>query len=201
VLAVNTTVVVVVAPVDAAPLDEVHAANVRVLHTEADASPLERARAAAEQARRTTTPYLMHDADPLAWVAEAWARRFEGQGQAGDLEVAVAETLARWRARSLELPDYYLVVDPEGIRPTLRHWFLGLLASAAPARVVTSRPSIPVVANLAKLHTGRWWPDLDHILADLDHVVPEQAGQLVGAVSPAVLVEPSELVGPGEALG
>ena len=38
VLAVNTTVVVVVAPVDAGPLDEVRAANVRVLHTEADAS-------------------------------------------------------------------------------------------------------------------------------------------------------------------
>jgi hypothetical protein len=194
VLAVNTTVVVVVAPVDAAPLDDVHAANVRVLHTEADAPPLERARAASEQARRTTTPYLMHDADPLAWVADAWARRFEGLGQAGELEVAVAETLARWRARSIELPDYYLVVDPEGIRPTLRHWFLGLLASTAPVRVVTGRPSIPVVANLAELRTGRWWPDLDHILADLDRVLPEQAGQLVGAVSP------TELVGPGGAM-
>ncbi len=177
-LAVNTTVVVVVAPADAAPLDDVHAANVRVLRTEADAAPLDRARAASEQARRTTTPYLLHDADPLAWVAETWAQRFEGQGTPGELEVAVAETLARWRARSLELPDYYLVVDPEGIRPTLRHWFLGLLASAAPARVVTSRPSLPVVDNLAGLHTGRWWPDLDRILADLDRVLPEQAGPL-----------------------
>ena len=66
--------------------------------------------------------------------------------------------------------------------------------------MVTSRPSIPVVANLAELHTGRWWPDLDRILADLDHVVPEQAGQLVGAGSPTVLVERAELVGPGEAI-
>jgi hypothetical protein len=190
VLAVNTTVVVVVAPIDAKPLDDVHAANVRVLRGEVDVAPLDRATAASEQARRTTTPYLMHDADPLAWVAEAWARRFEGQGAVGDLEVAVAETLARWRARSLELPDYYLVVDPEGLRPTLRHWFLGLLASAAPARVATSRPSLPVVANLAELHTGRWWPDLDRILADLDRVVPEQAGQLLTAVNPTGLVEP-----------
>jgi hypothetical protein len=190
VLAVNTTVVVVVAPDDAAPLDDIHAANVRVLRTEADVAPLERARAASEQARRTTTPYLMHDADPLAWVAEAWAQRFEGHGAAGDLEVAVAETLARWRARSLDLPDYYLVVDPEGIRPTLRHWFLGLLASAAPARVVTGRPSLPVVDNLALLHTGRWWPDLDRILGDLDRVLPEQTGQLGTEAGPTQLVQP-----------
>jgi hypothetical protein len=178
VLAANTTVVVVVAPGEASPLDGIHAANVRVLRTGADGDPLDRARTASKQARRTTTPYLLHDADPLAWVAETWAQRFEGQGVVGDLEVAVAETLARWRARTIDLPDYYLVVDPEGLRPTLRHWFLGLLAAAAPARVVTGRPETPVVANLADLHTGRWWPDLDLMLSDLDRVVPEQAGQL-----------------------
>lgn len=189
-LAVNTTVVVVVAPIDVTPLDDVHAANVRVLRTGADAEPLDRAQAAVEQARRTTTPYLMHDADPLAWVAEAWARRFEGQGAVGDLEVAVAETLARWRGRSLELPDYYLVVDPEGLRPTLRHWFLGLLASAAPARVLTTRPSIPVADNLSDLRTGPWWPDLDRLLANLDRVLPEQAGQLATAVETDGLIEP-----------
>jgi hypothetical protein len=190
VIAVNTTVVVVVAPPDVDPLDHLHATNVRVLRPEPDAPPLDRASAAWEQARRTTAPYLIHDADPLAWVADVWARRFEGQGVAGDLEVAVAETLARWRARSIELPDYYVVVDPEGLRPTLRHWFLGLLGSTAPPRVVTNPPTVPVVSSLAQLHTGRWWPDLDRMLADLDRVIPEQAGPLLAAPEPTALVKP-----------
>jgi hypothetical protein len=34
-------------------------------------------------------------------------------GPTGELEVAVAETLQRWRARAIELPDYDLVLNPE----------------------------------------------------------------------------------------
>lgn len=181
VLSVNTTVIAVVAPPAAGtghadPLDDVRGTNVRVLRTDADAPALERAIKAWEQARRTSTPYLLHDADPLAWVADAWAKRFEGPNVAGDLEVAVAETLARWRARSLDLPDYYLVVDPEGLSPVLRHWFLGVLASAAPTRVVTGRPEAPAVDRLVDLRPGPWWPELDRLLADLDRILPEQAG-------------------------
>jgi hypothetical protein len=181
VLSVNTTVIALVAPPaagtgDAGPLDDVRATNVRVLRIDADAPALERAASAYEQARRTRTPYLLHDADPLAWVADAWAERFEGPNVAGALEVAVAETLARWRARSLDLPDYYLVVDPEGFSPVLRHWFLGVLGSAAPRRVVTGRPEAPVVDRLVDLRPGPWWPDLDRLLADLDRILPEQAG-------------------------
>jgi hypothetical protein len=112
----------------------------------------------------------------LAWVAEAWARRFDAQDTAGDLEVAVAETVARWRGRSLDLPDYYLVVDPESLRPTLRHWYLGVIGSAAPARVVTGRPGTPVIDQLPGLRPGPWWPELDRILADIERVVPDQAG-------------------------
>ena len=139
-LRVNTTVVAAVAPTtgDASPLDHVRAANVRVLRPDTDVAALDRAVVAWEQARRTSAPYLLHDADPLAWVADAWARRFQEEGSAGDLEVAVTETLARWRARSLDLPDYYLLADPEGLSPIIRHWFLGLLGSAAPSRVVTA---------------------------------------------------------------
>ena len=186
----NTTVVAVVVPPDAAPLDDVRAANVRVVRTEGDAPALERATAVWEQARRITAPYLVHDADPLAWVAEAWTRRFDGQGLPGDLEVAVAETLARWRARSLDLPDYYLVVDPEALSPTQRHWFLGFLGSAAPVRVVPGRPSVPVVDLLADLRPGPWWPDLDRMLADIDQVAPVQVGPLAPATSPAELIAP-----------
>jgi hypothetical protein len=30
--------------------------------------------------------------------------------------------------------------------------------------------------QLGELPTGPWWPDLDRLLADIDHVLPEQAG-------------------------
>ena len=172
------------------PLDDVHAANVRVVRSDADAPAFDRTAAVWEQARRTTAPYLVHDADPLGPVAEAWARRFEGQGVAGDLEVAVAATLARWRARSLDLPDYYLVMDAEELRPTLRHWFLGVMGSAAPTRVVAGRSSVPVVDQLTELRPGPWWPELDRILDGLDRVIPEQAGSLAAASAPAELIEP-----------
>ncbi len=37
----------------------------------------------------------------------------------------------------VELPDYYLVLDPESWAPTRRHWYLGVLARSA--RVVPDR--------------------------------------------------------------
>ena len=85
---------------------------------------------------RAHSPYLVHDADPLAAVGDAWVRRYDEQGPIGELEVAVAETLARWRVGSIELPDYYLVLDAEAWGATRRHWYLGVLHGAAPARVV-----------------------------------------------------------------
>jgi hypothetical protein len=192
VLRVNTTVVAVVAPSaeDESPLEYVHAANVRIVRPDLQEPALERAVMACDQARRTSTPYLLHDADPLGWVADAWSRRFEEQGSAGDLEVAVSETLARWRARSLDLPDYYLLTDPEGLSPVLRHWFLGLLGSAAPSRVVTARAGSPVIEQLADLRPGPWWPDLDSVLAGIDRVLPEQLGGSGTPSGEAELVEP-----------
>lgn len=191
-LAVNTTVVAVVGPGDGVALDRVRAANVRVVQPDADAPALERAVKAWDEARRTSQPYAVHDADPLAWVAGAWTRLFDGEGAAGELEVATAETLARWRARSLDLPDYYLVVDPESLPATRRHWFMGVLAGAAPARVVPAPPDTAIVDCLDSLPSGPWWPSLDRIVARLDHVVPDQAGaikappdQPTGVIRPA----------------
>ncbi len=177
-LAVNTTVLTVVAPGDATPLEGVRATNVRVLRTDPDASLLDRAVTACAEAGHTATPYLLHDADPLAAVADAWTRRFDGTGVAGDLELAVAATLARWRARSLDFPDYYLVADPEGFGPTMRHWYLGVLATAAPTRVVALRPATSLVDQRPELATGPWWPSLDRLLADVDRLVPDQVGPL-----------------------
>jgi hypothetical protein len=108
-------------------------------------------------------------------VADAWVRRYDQQGPPGELELAVSDTLTRWRARTIELPDYYLLLDPASWDPTRRHWFLGLLHRAAPARVVPAATTADQLqARIATLASGRWWPDLDRLLADIDRVVPDR---------------------------
>jgi hypothetical protein len=151
------------------------APNIRVELPDPAAPPLERAVAAWQAATGTQLPYLVHDADPLALVADAWVRRFDEQGPAGELEVAVRETVGRWRAKAIELPDYYLLLDPGSWGPTRRHWYLGLLHRVAPSRVVLSDAADKVSASIASLPSGRWWPELDRLLADVDRVVPDQA--------------------------
>lgn len=185
------------------------AANVRAVLPDQDAPPLDRAVEAWREAKGAHIPYLVHDADPLATVADAWVQRFDqpagrgwagegergafaggrgwmgegergafagGRGWAGELEVAVSETVARWRARSIELPDYYLVLDAESLGATTRHWYLGVLHRAAPVRVVpVAATPTEVIARLSHLPAGRWWPDLDQLLSGIDRVVPDRA--------------------------
>jgi hypothetical protein len=173
---ISTTVVGLVGE-RARPVAEAldRAANIRVELPDAAAPPLDRAVAAWQAATGTKAPYLVHDADPLALVADAWVRRYDQQGPAGELEVAVRDTLGRWRSRAIELPDYYVVLDAESWGATRRHWFLGLLHRAAPSRVVPVEGGADQVqAHIATLASGRWWPDLDRLLADVDQVVPDR---------------------------
>jgi hypothetical protein len=189
VLKVNTTVIAVIAPPGVDPLDGVGAANVRVRRPDPDLPALDRAVAVWDQARGTAVPYLLHDADPLAVTADTWVARFEGGGTPGALEVAVATTLARWRARSLDLPDYYLLASPDELGPVRQQWFVGFLGAAAPNRVVTVRPGVSLLDHLSDLRPGPWWPELDRLLAGADHFVPD-TGELVAATGAARLVAP-----------
>lgn len=172
----------VLALVGALPVDELRAlvgalgkaANVRAVVPDPEAAPLDRAVAAWGEAARAHIPYLVHDADPLAEVAAAWVDRWDGAGDIGRLEVAVQAVLQRWRARSLELPDYYLLVDAEALPPTARHWYLGVLAGTAPHRVVVAGADPgEAVRAVRGLRAGRWWPELDALLADVDRRVPD----------------------------
>jgi hypothetical protein len=87
----------------------------------------------------------------------------------------VRETLSRWRARTIDLPDYYIVLDPGSWEATRRHWYLGLLHRAAPSRVVPADPAADQVqARIGNLASGRWWPELDRLLAEVDRVVPDR---------------------------
>lgn len=154
-----------------AGLDQLH--NVRaIVRGERGASEV------MELAGRSAATYVVHDADPLAGVAAAWAGYFDGTGVVGALEVAIEQALGELRAGRLVLPDYYLVLEPDELTQTWRHWWLGVLAGAAPVRVVpVSASSAAVAQELGRLAAGRWWPaDLEGWLRALPKVVPDQAG-------------------------
>src|SRR5919206_3563947 len=106
---ISTTVVGLVGE-RARPVAEAldRAANIRVELPDPGVAPLDRAVTAWQAATSTQAPYLVHDADPLALVADAWVRRYDQRGPAGELELAVRETLSRWRAGTIDLPDYYI---------------------------------------------------------------------------------------------
>ena len=173
---VSTTVVCVVGADDVTVDALRQKANIVVYQPDPSAPAMERAVAAWELARRTHSAYFVHDADPLISVADAWGRYFQGSGPVGELEVVVSETLARWRAGSLELPDYYLVCSVEEWPASRRHWYLGLLAGACAFRVVTATEQPDLAYKLPALPAGRWWPELDRLLAGVERRPPDQAG-------------------------
>jgi hypothetical protein len=154
-----------------AGLDALH--NVRAMRT-GDRTPAEVTAALSG----ASTTYVVHDADPLADVRDAWVGFFDEAAPAGGLEVAIEATLGALTTERVLLPDYYIVLDPEGMPPTRRHWWLGVLAGAAPARVVPAPASVVAVSEvLGHLAAGRWWPaDLAEWLRALPKIVPDQAG-------------------------
>jgi hypothetical protein len=150
------------------------AGRIRSVAVDPELPPLERAALAQRGTAGAGAALAVHDADPLAAVVDAWVRLFDGAGAAGELEVARGAALARWRARAVELPDYYLLLDPDAWDATRRHWYLGVLSAAAPPRVVPLRTTAEVQAALRRLPAGRWWPPLDRLLADVEHQVPDR---------------------------
>ena len=159
------------------------ATNVVPVSVDHDDPRLDRAVATWSEAIRAHTPYLVHDADPLAAVADAWVRHYDEQGPIGELEVAVSETLARWRVGSIELPDYYLVLDAEAWAATRRHWYLGVMHRAAPARVLPVPDVDAAARTLRRLGAGAWWPDLDVMLDGIERVVPDRLSPSAGVTA------------------
>ncbi len=171
----SATVVALVGPGSDRVLGTVgRAGRVRAVAVDRGLAPLERAIAAQRLSGGDGAPVTVHDADPLAAVVDAWVARFDGTGAAGDLEVQVGAAVAGWRGRSVELPDYYVLLDPDAWDRTRRHWYLGVLVAAAPARVVPVRSAEAAGPALANLPAGRWWPELPRLLADVDRRVPDQ---------------------------
>lgn len=146
--------------------------------------PLDRAVAAWREATGAHLPWLLHDADPLAAVAEAYRAQFD-EHQHGALEVAIHQTLVRWRAGSLSLPDYYVVAEPHELATTTRHLYLGALHDERPARV-QPLPADPeqLRRRLPRLRATRWWPELDELLDRLTRRSPDELPHPVAVDDP-----------------
>jgi hypothetical protein len=141
--------------------------------------------AAAEALRRAagiSAPYVLVAADPLGGVAEAWQAMWTVTAEAtgsDEFELRAAETLAAWRAKRFELPDYYLVLaddtapggaaDEPGAGERGADFYLGPLRSVRPNRVSVAAGASPerqadaLLGELGSLRHGPWWPSLDEV--------------------------------------
>jgi hypothetical protein len=144
--------------------------------------------AAAGTLRRAvgiTAPYVLVAADPLSQVAAAWQAMWEVTAEprgSDEFELQAAETLAAWRAKRFELPDYYLVLAEEtapsgagasgatGTGERGADFYLGPLRAVRPNRVSVAAGPSPhaqagaLLSELGSLRHGPWWPSLDEVL-------------------------------------
>ncbi|GAA1997834.1 hypothetical protein [Microbacterium pumilum] len=131
---------------------------------------------AARRLTAVSSPYVIHDADPLEHVAAAWVELFEERSTLGALEVEVENLLELFEAGAAVMPDYYLVAGPETIEGTWRHWWLGALAQRAPSRVLPVEASGAALrARLRALPASRPWPDLAW-LRQVQFEIPDRVG-------------------------
>jgi hypothetical protein len=127
------------------------------------------------------TTWVVHDADPLEHVAAAWVELFEERSTLGALEIEVETALARFEDGSSLMPDYYIVLEPQGAPDTWRHWWCGALGHHAPQRVLASpAPTTPQDAAirrlLSNLPSSRPWPDPASWLPHLQFEIPDRVG-------------------------
>src|SRR5688572_32657219 len=131
---------------------------------------------AARRLTAVSTPYVVHDADPLEHVAAAWVELYEEKATLGTLEVEVETLLGLFASGDAVMPDYYVVAGPESIEGTWRHWWLGALALRAPARVLPVEAAAPAVrARLRTLPSSRPWPDPGW-LRGVQFEIPDRVG-------------------------
>lgn len=136
---------------------------------------------AARRIAAASTPWIVHDADPLEHVAAAWVELFEERATLGALELEVETALAMFKDGSALMPDYYIVLEPDSAPGTWRHWWCGALGHHAPQRVLTSpAPTTPRDAALRRLlrnlPSSRPWPDPASWLPRLPFEIPDRVG-------------------------
>jgi hypothetical protein len=128
-----------------------------------------------------STPWIVHDADPLGHVAAAWIELYEERATLGALEAEVDAALAQFAAGTALMPDYYIVLEPEDAPDVWRHWWCGALGRHAPQRVLPAHaPATPKDAGIRRLirrlPSSRPWPDPAAWLPDLPFATPDRVG-------------------------
>ena len=125
----------------------------------------------------TDTPYVVHNHDPLIHVASAWVEFFDDLTTLGALDIEVDRALASLGKGTMTMPDYYVILDTDSLAPTWKHWWLGVLAEAAPTRVILgSEPTFSLARTLRRLPTGRSWPEPTSWLHRVARAVPDRIG-------------------------
>jgi len=176
----STTLVVVGDEAPAAIRSLTGFANVRAasFHDVPDASDEDVARWSAH----SSEPYVVHDRDPLGHVASAWVEFFEEQITLGVLELEIDRAVEAAERHLIAVPDYYVVIHPEALPATWRHWWLGVIATASPSRVIPwpapgQRDLGDSLAGvLRRLPTGRAWPEVESWLPRVVGQVPDRVG-------------------------
>ncbi|WP_106815308.1 hypothetical protein [Microbacterium timonense] len=132
---------------------------------------------AAHLVASASTPYVIHDADPLEHVAAAWVELYEERATLGTLEIEVDTLLSLFASGEAVMPDYYVVAGPEAIEDTWRHWWLGALAHHAPSRVLPVEASGSALrARLRALPASRPWPEPSSWLPQVHFAIPDRVG-------------------------
>ena len=187
----SSTVVVLAGPAPAEVLAALaRSMNVALIGPEDSADTghgMEAAAGALRRAGRSTSPYALVPADPLATVAASWREMWDVSRQPGPagFEQEAARALTAWRAGLFELPDYYLVLaseaaDPGDHRPDFH---LGPLRSARAHRVVLVAETEPAQQAAGVLHTlgslryGPWWPGLDEVIETARRFYPDSLAE------------------------
>ena len=139
-----------------------------------DRDGFEAAAGALQRAGRSTSPYALVPADPLAAVAAAWQAMWDVSRPEGpaSFEQEAAKVLSAWRSGRFELPDYYLVLaaGPAEGGDQGPDFYLGPLRSARPRRVAfvaatePAQQAVGVLHALGSLRHGPWWPGLDKVI-------------------------------------
>lgn len=144
----------------------------------------EDARDAAPRLLSSHATYIVSDADPLEHVAAAWVEFFDSRSTLGTLEIEVERAVEQLESGAVVMPDYYLLLDPEGLEGTWRHWWLGVLPAQSRNRVLPTAASVDRVNRLlSRLPSGRAWPRPARWLRTLERTVPDRAGLESGSMS------------------
>lgn len=174
----STTLVVVGDDAEAAIRALGHLANVRAASF--DGEPDEEIDRWIAQAH---SPYVVHDHDPLGHVASAWVEFFDDLATIGSLDLEVDRAVAALSHGSATMPDYYVVLNPETLATTWKHWWLGVVSTIAPTRVIPVDDRSPSLTRmLRRLPTGRPWPQPHSWLPGVVRSVPDRVGFGDGAI-------------------